>query len=264
MKKIALIVLMLGLSLSIASCDSPPLENDKPGAAETLVSMQNAFIKASDGITPMEMKKDEWALFRLSAQLYTGGFQGMGYKAAQVVDVADGTINVEGNNYDTRNLNIVVTDYKEPTGNEDPPIDIQKEWACKFVKPPYYLWYGDCQLPPEQNFWIFAGVSEPETPVFFSLAKYSKKEKLPQQLIDEGRCYNFENCEINVNYLEYDMIGKNSDGEDARVHYVTSFSGDLPYLASNLKTCYSTLVEIQGQKHPAQICQELVNFKPGN
>lgn len=263
MKQIKVLFFVCAVALSIASCDSPPLENDPPGTAESLSNMQNSFVKATNGITPNGMKKNEWALFRISAKLYTGEFQGMGYKASQVLETKDGSVTIENNNYDTKDLTIVNTDYSEPKAGEEPPISLQKQWDCKFIKPPYYLWYSECQLPPEQNFWIFSSITEPTTPIFFGLTKYTKKEKLPQILIDEGRCYGLENCEINVNYLEYDMIGEDSNGETKRVHYVTSFSGELPYLASNLKTCYSTLIEIQGNKHPAQICQELVNFKPG-
>lgn len=263
MKKVTTLFFAFIMIFVIASCDSPPLENDAPGAAQSLSNMQNAFVKATNGVTPEEMKKNEWALFKISAKLYTGEFQGLGYKASQVLESSDGSVTIENNNYDTKNLTIVNTDYSEPKGDEDPPISLQKEWDCKFIKPPYYLWYSECQLPPEQNFWIFSSITEPTTPIFFALSKYTKKEKLPQALIDEGRCYGFANCEIDVNYLEYDMIGKDSDGTEKRVHYVASFSGQLPYLASNLKTCYSTLIDIEGKKHPAQICQELVNFKPG-
>jgi hypothetical protein len=263
------LILAIAMILSVNSCKETPLENDPPGKPQSLSDMKSAFIDATNELTPMEMKKDEWALFRIKAKLYTGEFQGLGYKSAQVIGTADGSIMDNGTNYDTKDFNIVVTDYKEPVGNNDPEVDVQKEWDCNFVKPPYYQWYGECTLPPEQNFWTFQGISEPEKPLFFSLARYTQREKLPQKLIDEGRCYNFVNCEIDVNYLEYDMIGKDGNGQEKRVHYVSSYSGQLPYLASNLKTCYTTLIEIpdshgQPQQHPAQVCQELVNFKPGN
>jgi hypothetical protein len=265
-KKIVTLFFAIAMSLSVTSClDEVPLVDDPPGPAESLSNMQKSFVDATNGITPMQMKKDEWALYRIKAKLYTGDYQGLGYKAAQVLSTADGNVTVDNNVYDTNDLGIVVTDYKEPVNGADPVVDVQKEWDCKFIKPPYYLWYGECTLPPEQNFWLFAGITEPATPIFFSLAKYSQKEKLPQKLIDENRCYGFENCEIMVNYLEYDIIGKDgTTGEEKRLHYISSFSGELPYLASNLKTCYTTLLEIDGQKHPAEVCQEVVDFKPGN
>jgi hypothetical protein len=262
--KIKTLLFAIAITLSVTSClEQVPLDNDTPGPPQSLANMQSSFVNATDGLTPMEMKKDEWALYRIQAKLYTGEFQGLGYKAAQVLDSTDGTITVEDKNYDTRNMSIAITDYKEPVNGGEAEVEVQKQWDCKFVKPPYYLWYGDCPLPPEQNFWVYQGISEPATPIFFSLARYSKKEKLPQVLIDENRCYGFENCEITVNYLEYDIFGKDAAGKNKRVHYIASFSGELPYLASNLKTCYTTLIELNGEEHPAEVCQELVNFNPG-
>lgn len=249
---------------TLTSClEEKPLQDDPPGPAEALSGMQSAFVQATGGITPLEMGKEEWALFRVSARLYTGAFQGLGYQAAQVVEASNGNLALENETYQTRDLSILITDYDEPQGTEEPPIGLQKEWKCRFVTPPYYLWYGDCELPPEQNFWLFSGIDEPKEKIFFSLAKYSKKEKLPEALINDNRCYNFANCEIDVNYVEYDMIGKDENGEIKRIHYVTSFSGELPYLASNIKTCYTISLNIDGTKHPAEVCRELINFKPG-
>ncbi len=264
MKSLKLASLVALMALVLTSClEEKPLQDDLPGTAVGLSGIQNAFVQATGGITPMEMGQDEWALFRISARLYTGSFQGLGYQAAQVLDAANEVLTLEGNSYNTRDLSVLVTDYDEPTGTEEPPISLQKEWKCRFITPPYFLWYSDCELPPEQNFWLFSGLEEPKENIFFSLAKYTKKEKLPAALIKEGRCYGFENCEIDVNYLEYDMIGKDANGDTQRVHYVTSFSGELPYLASNIKTCYNILLEVEGSKHPAEVCRELINFIPG-
>ena len=263
--KIKILLLSALIMLTTTSClEDKPLEDDDPGAPETLLSVQNAFVKATNGLTPESMKKDEWALFKIYARLYTGEYQGLGYRAAQVLKSEDGIIQIESDSYDIKDLNILVTDYAEPESTEEtPPIDLQKEWNCKFVKPPYYLWYGDCELPPEQNFWVFNSLTEPSTPIFYGLQAYTKKQKLPQIMVDEGRCYGFENCEIDVNYLEYNMVGLDENGKKKRLHYVTSFSGELPYLASNLKTCYSTLLNVDGKFHPAEVCQELINFTPG-
>ncbi|MES2770192.1 MAG: hypothetical protein V4596_13685 [Bdellovibrionota bacterium] len=268
MKTIKFLLFAVTMTLSITSCiEDKPLENDKPVNPQTIQNMRQAFVDATDGATPLLMGHGEWALFRIQAKLYTGDFQGLGYKAAQVVDAKNGDMTVEGNLYHNRDLRILLTDYKEPSSPEEmenPVIELQKEWPCTFVKPPFYIWWTDCPLPMEQNFWVFNSIQEPEVPIFYSLAKYVVKEKLPKKMVDEGRCYNFVNCEINVTYLEYEMYGKDENGEDKRVHYVTSFSGDLPYLASNLKTCYSTLLDLEGKKHPAEVCQLMVDFKPGS
>lgn len=261
----------LTMTFSVSSClEDKPLENDKPIGAQSLQNMRQAFIKATDGATPLIMGKDEFAVFRISAKLYTGDFQGLGYKSAQVLDASNSTtvIEVDGANktFNTRNLKVLLTDYKEPVDDQTPPeIELQKEWSCTFLKPPYYIWWDNdiCPLPPEQNYWVFAGLSEPETSIFYNLKMTRGKQKLPKKLIDENRCYGFENCEINVVYMEYDMFGKDSNGMDKRIHYVSTFSGDLPYLASNIKNCYSTLLDVGNDVHPGEICQELVDFQPG-
>lgn len=264
--KLKVLLFALAMVLFVTSClEEKPLENNRPVGPESLLNMQRAFIAATNGITPLALGKNEWALYRISARLYTGPFQGLGYQSVQVMATTNSAITVEGANYNTRNDKIVITDYKEPTTPEEienPVIDLQKEWDCNFVKPPYYLWYGDCPLPPEQNLWVFGGISEPTVPIFYDLTVRNAKQKLPQKLIDDGRCYNLPNCEINVTYLEYDMIGK-VGGQDKRIHYVSSFTGDLPYLASNIKNCYSTLLEVNGDNHPGEVCQELLDFIPG-
>lgn len=267
MNKIKILLFALAMTLSVTSClEEEKLTTDKPVNPQSLLDMQKYFVKATNGLTPLTMGKDEWALYKIEARLYTGQFQGLGYKTAQALSAENNIITVEGKDYNTRNLNIVVTDYKEPTNEQEqqnPIIDVQKEWNCKFVKPPYWIWYGECSLPMEQNLILFQGLSEPSEPIFFDPKMYTKKEKLPKKMVDEGRCYNFENCELDVTYLEYDIWGKGSDGENKRIHYVTSFSGELPYLASNIKTCYTTVVEVNNNEHPAEVCQTLVDFQPG-
>lgn len=271
--QIRLLFFALAMFFSVTSClEEKPLENDPPTGAQSLLNMQRAFISATNGASPMMMGKDEFAVYRISARLYTGQFQGLGFRSAQVIEAANGnTIAQDGNGIEfdlkTRNLKIVLTDYKEPTTPEEeqnPVIELQKEWKCTFLKPPYYLWWDDsiCPLPPEQNYWVFAPIEEPTTPIFFNLKTTKGKQKLPQKLIDENRCYGFENCEINVVQLEYDMYGI-VDGVEKRIHYVNTFTPDLPYLSSNIKTCYSTLLTVGDNKHPGEICQELIDLIPG-
>lgn len=267
--KIRFLLFALTMVFSVTSClEDKPLENDKPVGSQSLSNMQRAFVYATNGATPLMMGKNEFAVFKITAKLYTGEFQGLGYKTAQVIDASNSSITVDSTAYNTRNLKVLMTDYKEPTTPEEeqnPVIEVQKEWGCTFIKPPYYLWYDQtmCPLPPEQNYWVFGGLREPERPIFYNLKMTEGKQKLPQKLIDEGRCYGFENCEINVVQLEYDMFGKDTNGVDKRVHYVTTFSGDLPYLSSNIKTCYSTLLSLGESQHPGEICQELIDLEPG-
>ncbi len=270
MKHLKITLFALLMMISVTSClEEKPLTDDPKGEGVQFDNMMQAFIDASGGLTPMNMKQGEFAVFRNYARVYTGAFQEQGYTAAQVLEVggdSDTTI-IDGNSYPIKKINTLVTHYlpvdpENPDQIEIDPNVPQKEWKCEFVKPPYYLWLGECELPPEQNFWVFHGLSVPQDPIFFSLSKYKKKQKLPQKLIDEGRCYDFANCEIDVMYLEFDLIIENNDGTTERRRYSVGLTSELPYLASNVKTCFSTRITINGTKHPVDICQELVDFKP--
>lgn len=268
MKKLKVLFFAIAMSFSITSClEDKPLENDVLQGPQSLASMQNEFVKATGGNNPMTMKVGEWAYFRNYAKTFTGNYFQTGFKSAEVFAVEDGSFEWDDDDghhtHPTKKWNIVLTDYGPIKQEGDPaPVVLQKEWKCTFLNPDYYLWIGgDCPLPMIQDFWVFFPISEPEKPIFFSLAKYSQREKLPEIMVKEGRCYDFKDCEIEVNYLEYD-IAMYSDGEYVRYHYFTSFSPDLPYLASNNKQCLTTLYEHEGQKIPAQVCQELIDFRP--
>jgi len=269
--KIKLLCFTLAMVFSVTSClEDKPLENDKPVGPQSVQNMRRAFIAATDGATPLLMGKEEFVVFRVYARLYTGEYQGLGFKSAQVLEAANALTHAQdenGNQFDlqSRNFKILLTDYKEPVGTNPPEIDVQKEWSCTFLKPPYYIWWDNdfCPLPPEQNYWVFAPIQEPETPIFYNLKATSAVQKLPKKLIDEGRCYGFENCEITVIRLEYDIFGKDSNGMDKRIHYISTYSPSLPYLASNVKTCFSTLLTLGNDQHPGEICQELYDVKPG-
>lgn len=271
MKTLKVLLLATFVAITTTSClEEKPLADDPTGEAVQFNSMLQAMVDATGGLTPLDMKTGEFAVFRSYARVYTGPFQEQGYTSAQVLEVggdSDTTV-IDGNTYPIKKITTLVTHYLPVDPDKPDEIEIdpnipQKEWKCEFVKPPYYVWLGECDLPPEQNFWVFHGLSVPQDPIFFSLAKYKVKEKLPQKMINEGRCYDFANCEIEVTYLEFDLVIKNNDGSTERRHYTIGLSSELPYLASNVRTCFSTKITIDGSQHPIDICQELIDFKPG-
>lgn len=270
MKLYSKVLLLAFILLSVASCmEDKPLEDEKLGPPVEFLSMQQAFVDATAGVTPLNMKVGEYANFRSEARLYTGDFIQQGSDSSQVIDLgpSNDEIIIDGNAYPIQKSSTVIRNFLPIQNDGDPLIEDPafpaKQWNCQFVKAPYYLWLESCELPPEQNLWIFQPIQVPTEPIFFSLAKYTGKQKLPKKMIDEGRCYGLPNCEMEVTYLEYDLVFHKSDGTRERRHYLTGFSKQLPYLASNVQTCFSTLYTHEGKKHPADICRVLIDFSPG-
>lgn len=266
------LIFLLALIAPLTSCleekplSDSPLSEEPLGAAVELTAMQNEFLRASGFLTPEGMKKGEWAYFRSYARLYTGNYQDQGYTTAQVLETSPiENENIDGVAVPIKKINTLMKYYLPISHPDDipqeDPNDPAKEWACKYATAPYYQWYGECSLPPEQNLWVFHYLGTPSEPIFFGLQKSSGKVKLPEKMIKEGRCYNFENCEIAVNILKYDIVFKNSNGGKERRRYTTTFAPQLPYLASNIKTCFASEITIDGNKHPIDFCQELVDFR---
>lgn len=227
----------------------------------TVTSVLDVLEKASHGNTPASLKKDEWVLFQYKARIFTGGYVSQGYEAFQVLSTTPDTITLsDGTVVNVNDLAIADTTYKD---GDPPVVDIQKEIDCKFAPTPYNLWATDCPLPPYQDYLLYNAIQDNGEEVFFNVNTYSRTVELPPTVVANNHCYDFENCKIHLNFVEFDIY-QTISGKKRRVHVTNSFNGNLPYLATNYSQCLNTIVEnSDGQEVPYESCRVLVDFQYG-
>ncbi len=178
---------------------------------------------------------------------------------------------VKYNLYDIKHINA------DPNGN----IIQIREGQCRLILDPLLGWYPECaiMLPPFQDqFYVLSAGERSSTMGFMSPLSYRSsnvqpmatkfynlkskfgKLSLPPKMISAGKCFDFSNCEVPGQIIEFDLQGENNAGLSSRQHYTLTVSNGLPYMASNLETCVSYQTLVDGNPALVDECFRVLDF----
>ena len=96
----------------------------------------------------------------------------------------------------------------------------------------------------------------PETVTYHGLQVFHRKMKVTEFKSD---CGGYANCEIQVTQVKFDQIYRNNGKQEVRKYDFTT-SSDVPYVALNLKSCFSVTIDVNGQPLPVTQCSRVKNF----
>ncbi len=267
-------LLFVGLCLTLLSCVKAGKLEDDGQVSNSVTEAFQAFSRATQGTNPDSLKKNEQAFFYSIAKTYLNEYSVVAVESYKILNLDyNGSFTTsDGTTYRATNVFLQQTDYSLPTNEHPTPSPVKSvEIDLQLVPSPYLIWVKNGgNMPPYQDYWLYSGFEDNGEKLFYNLKTYDRVEKLPQKLIDENRCYGFAQCEITLHYVEFDVYQKNPDtGKIQRYHITNSFTGQLPYLASNPKQCLDTNVTVknsQGQdiEVPYQVCRILTDFVPGS
>lgn len=245
--------------LFLSSClKNEPVTNDSD-IQKSFFEIQNELLNSVSAQTPEDIKLNDFLYFSESAKFYSSAPKILGYKTIDTLEKSEGQLTLEdGSIVPILNNKFLESSYKVNESGE-PVLETRMERACRFARDPYYLWLESCDLQPFQDYYLYYLYTSEDLPYFYNFKKTQFSKKLPYLMEEKNNCFGNSNCTINITQVEFDIIF-NKEGQRNRQHILLWLTKDLPYLASNPKKCISTLIEYQGQKHPYEFCQELVNF----
>lgn len=243
LKKLALSFFLL--SLAGCSKDSPSV----PRVPTTAEQINKAQQEALALIDPLKIKKGEFAYFIETQEIYTGqqdpSISLMEEESLTVLD------RVEGPGY------LEITVQKEVIDHllEGSPHSIFKDVFYVSTSP-------DIPEVPEEESQEEPPVEEPkESPIlFFNLKVADERISKPKKVIEKYPCATETECSINVKKISYDIVFTDPAAPQT-TKVETWVSSEVPYFASILKNCYTTVVSVETARPLVRQCKSVLDYQ---
>lgn len=265
---IATLALIIFLSL-ITGCIEPPDDTDTgPRQPTDLTEISNVLLDASS--RPDTLKSGDFVWVGVFSKTFTNPFDIQAQYTYEVTSSKNGTGSIG-------ETNVNFTDYHVKHGIYDLKGNLVQmaENDCTLVKSPVpefspdIGWWGEqCKLgdysglPPYQDmFWIMHmpyGTSERFK--FYNLTVTPKTRSLPIQMVNQNKCYNFANCEVHGQQIEFEIDDHASEAPSNYRRFSIFVTKELPYLVSNLSSCIKYQVKINQSTVNVENCNEVLDF----
>jgi hypothetical protein len=172
------------------------------------------------------------------------------------------------------------------TGQQEPSVNLMEEEGLTVVNRVDYPGYLELTLEKEVIDHLTAGsphslfkdvfyvATEPQPPSedpvetapanpnvkFYNLVQNDEKLRKPQKVIDKEPCVLEQDCFLNVKKISYDVVFL--DPENPQTTKVEAwFSPEVPYFATVLKSCYTTVVSVDTARPLVRQCKSVFDYQ---
>lgn len=107
-----------------------------------------------------------------------------------------------------------------------------------------------------------AATAAAQSETFHHFKTWKTVDAPPSTVAARPNCLGIPNCAINVTHISFDEVFWDTDPRGTKVHIEASYSPDVPYLARNLSTCNSYLVNVgtDGSNVLLKQCSDVYDF----
>lgn len=270
------LALVILLSLLMGCLRDDELATDKK---QEVTASQVIDMILQNSPTPDQLKAGDYLWVGRFVRSFTNPFQILEQDTYEIVKkeyAEEGT----GEDHVTYNLFNLKHINADAQGN----IIQIKEGQCRLILSPLLGWYPACaiELPIFQDgFYTLSDslqsasvktLMKPfevranavaQTLKFYNLKVEPKLISLPSKMVQAGKCLGFENCEVPVQIVDFDIEGTPNGELSSRQHFTITLTKSLPYIGSNLETCVSYQAMIDGSPALIDDCSRVLEFNVG-
>lgn len=225
------VILLLGVSCT-DSPESPPL------VPTTSLEIQKAQEDILAKISPLKIQKNEFVYFIKTQEVYTGQ--------------QDPSISLMEEESITITDRVDFPDYIEVTMEKE-VIDHLTDGSPHSKFKDVFYFSNDVSAK------ALAEKASSEEARYYNLQVSSGFLKKPQKVIDKDPCATQEECLLSVKKVSYDIVFSDpTNPQTTRVEIWLSL--EVPYFATILKSCYTTVISIDSSRPLVRQCKTVFDY----